>query len=203
MRGDSKFNFLQHDFVYSIFITHRVPKDKKSRKANWTDDETLHLLSLIKERKHILKGDLSKTLTAKKKQQTWDDIASLINASHPMVHRTKADIEKRWYKVLSKAKETLFKYKEGVTGTGKLALNKFYCLKCRCVKHPVLTCSLTIILVRCHILGEVAAWLYVIEFQKRGLPHAHFVLIFTPQYSADNDARVDELVTAEIPEEVV
>ena len=51
------------------------------------------------------------------------------------------------------------------------------------------------------ILGDVAAWLYVIEFQKRGLPHAHFVLIFTPQYSADTAGRVDQLITAEIPEE--
>lgn len=28
-----------------------------------------------------------------------------------------------------------------------------------------------------HILGVVAAHVYVIEFQKRGLPHAHFLLI--------------------------
>ena len=31
-----------------------------------------------------------------------------------------------------------------------------------------------------HILGVVGAYVYVIEFQKRGLPHAHFLLIMTP-----------------------
>jgi hypothetical protein len=28
-----------------------------------------------------------------------------------------------------------------------------------------------------HILGKVIAYVYVVEFQKRGLPHAHFLLI--------------------------
>ena len=27
------------------------------------------------------------------------------------------------------------------------------------------------------ILGKVKAYVYVVEFQKRGLPHAHFLLI--------------------------
>jgi ATP-dependent DNA helicase PIF1 len=27
------------------------------------------------------------------------------------------------------------------------------------------------------ILGKVRAYVYVVEFQKRGLPHAHFLLI--------------------------
>ena len=29
-----------------------------------------------------------------------------------------------------------------------------------------------------HVLGEVKAYTYVIEWQKRGLPHAHILLIF-------------------------
>lgn len=33
-------------------------------------------------------------------------------------------------------------------------------------------------LLKKQILGPVAAYVYVIEFQKRGLPHAHFLLIF-------------------------
>jgi hypothetical protein len=31
-------------------------------------------------------------------------------------------------------------------------------------------------------LGMVKAYTYVVEFQKRGLPHAHFLLIMTGKY---------------------
>jgi hypothetical protein len=30
-------------------------------------------------------------------------------------------------------------------------------------------------------LGKVIAYIYVIEFQKRGLPHTHFLLILAPE----------------------
>ena len=33
-----------------------------------------------------------------------------------------------------------------------------------------------------NILGKVQAYTYVVEFQKRGLPHAHFLLIMSKQY---------------------
>jgi ATP-dependent DNA helicase PIF1 len=33
-----------------------------------------------------------------------------------------------------------------------------------------------------HILGKVKAHVYVVEFQKRGLPHAHFLLIMEQRY---------------------
>ncbi|XP_076951538.1 uncharacterized protein LOC143624931 [Bidens hawaiensis] len=36
-------------------------------------------------------------------------------------------------------------------------------------------------LLKKHLLGEVKAYIYVIEFQKRGLPHAHILLIMYPQ----------------------
>lgn len=32
------------------------------------------------------------------------------------------------------------------------------------------------------ILGKVRAYVYVVEFQKRGLPHAHFLLIMKGRY---------------------
>ena len=31
-----------------------------------------------------------------------------------------------------------------------------------------------------HVLGRVRAWMYTIEFQKRGLPHAHILAILEP-----------------------
>ncbi|XP_071933437.1 uncharacterized protein [Coffea arabica] len=49
------------------------------------------------------------------------------------------------------------------------------------------------------IFGSVAAYTYVIEFQKRGLPHAYFLIILKPcskLYSTDS---YDRIVSAEIP----
>jgi len=37
-------------------------------------------------------------------------------------------------------------------------------------------------LIKKDILGKVRAHVYVVEFQKRGLPHAHFLLIMEGPY---------------------
>lgn len=51
------------------------------------------------------------------------------------------------------------------------------------------------------IFGEVAAYTYVIEFQKRGLPHAHFLIILKPQSKMYSPEEYDKIVSAEIPNE--
>ncbi|XP_076927855.1 uncharacterized protein LOC143591556 [Bidens hawaiensis] len=51
-----------------------------------------------------------------------------------------------------------------------------------------------------HLLGEVKAYIYVIEFQKRGLPHAHFLIIMYPQDKINNPDHYDKVVCAEIPD---
>nr|KAJ0205749.1 hypothetical protein LSAT_V11C500263750 [Lactuca sativa] len=53
-----------------------------------------------------------------------------------------------------------------------------------------------------HIIGVVGSHVYVIEFQKRGLPHAHFILIMTPIYKMNNPNDYDKLVCAEIPDPI-
>ncbi|XP_076903435.1 uncharacterized protein LOC143558493 [Bidens hawaiensis] len=55
-------------------------------------------------------------------------------------------------------------------------------------------------LLKKHLLGEVKAYVYVIEFQKRGLPHAHFLLIMYPQDKINNPDHYDKVVCAEIPD---
>ncbi|KAL6541118.1 hypothetical protein OROMI_025001 [Orobanche minor] len=50
------------------------------------------------------------------------------------------------------------------------------------------------------LLGEVAAYLYVIEFQKRGLPHAHWIIILKPHFKIVSGAAYDRFVSAEIPD---
>ncbi|KAK9690194.1 hypothetical protein RND81_09G110600 [Saponaria officinalis] len=52
-----------------------------------------------------------------------------------------------------------------------------------------------------HIFGEVAALIYVVEFQKRGLSHAHFLIILKPSFRMKCPEDFDKFVSAEIPSE--
>ncbi|XP_074293400.1 uncharacterized protein LOC141620425 [Silene latifolia] len=50
-----------------------------------------------------------------------------------------------------------------------------------------------------HVFGEVAAFIYVVEFQKRGLLHAHILIILKPPYKVNVVGDFDKFVSAEIP----
>ncbi|XP_021953009.1 uncharacterized protein LOC110849854 [Folsomia candida] len=50
-----------------------------------------------------------------------------------------------------------------------------------------------------HILGILTAKVHVIEFQKRGLPHAHILLMVKNDGSVDAD-KLNQLISAEIPD---
>jgi hypothetical protein len=49
------------------------------------------------------------------------------------------------------------------------------------------------------ILGKVRAYVYVVEFQKRGLPHAHFLLIMHRKFKLTCPEQYDLLISAELP----
>lgn len=55
-------------------------------------------------------------------------------------------------------------------------------------------------LLKHHVLGIVLADVHVIEFQKRGLPHAHILLILREADKVRDPAHVDSIVCAEIPD---
>ena len=49
------------------------------------------------------------------------------------------------------------------------------------------------------IFGKPRAWLYSVEWQKRGLPHAHFLVWLIPEHKITPD-KIDDIVCAEIPD---
>lgn len=51
-----------------------------------------------------------------------------------------------------------------------------------------------------HIFGKVAAYVSVIEFQKRGVPHMHLLVILDKRYKIKNPERINDFICAEIPE---
>ncbi|XP_057247503.1 uncharacterized protein LOC130589889 [Beta vulgaris subsp. vulgaris] len=50
------------------------------------------------------------------------------------------------------------------------------------------------------LFGNVAAFVYVVEFQKRGLPHAHFLIILDSKSKIRSPDQYDAYVCAEIPD---
>ena len=54
-----------------------------------------------------------------------------------------------------------------------------------------------------HVLGKPLAHVYTIEFQKRGLPHAHILVILESQNKPKDPSEYDKIVCAEIPDSVL
>jgi hypothetical protein len=48
------------------------------------------------------------------------------------------------------------------------------------------------------ILGKVKAYVYVVEFQMRGLPHAHWLLIMQRKYKITCPEQYDMIISAEL-----
>jgi len=53
-----------------------------------------------------------------------------------------------------------------------------------------------------HIFGKVNAHMYVIEFQKRGLPHAHLLIILESQDKPKTINDINQIVSSEIPDPI-
>ena len=52
-----------------------------------------------------------------------------------------------------------------------------------------------------HVLGTPVAYVYVIEFRKRGLPHCHLLIILAENCKVRVPLDIDNLISAEIPDE--
>ena len=69
-----------------------------------------------------------------------------------------------------------------------------------CVFHLKLSALLEDLLTN-GVLGRVVAHMYVIEFQKRGLPHAHILLILEGTDKPITPEDIDSIVSAQLPEQ--
>jgi hypothetical protein len=50
-----------------------------------------------------------------------------------------------------------------------------------------------------HILGRTIVGIYVVEFQKRGLSHAHIFIFFTEDYKPHMVEDVNHMISAKLP----
>ena len=50
------------------------------------------------------------------------------------------------------------------------------------------------------MFGRVSAYVAVIEYQKRGLPHAHILVILDPEDKLHSPEQVDKIISAELPD---
>lgn len=67
---------------------------------------------------------------------------------------------------------------------------RVFCLKLKDIIHEI--CE------KEHF-GKVAAYVYSIEFQKRGLPHCHMLIFLQPSHKMNTVAAIDRYITAELP----
>jgi Helitron helicase-like domain at N-terminus len=58
-------------------------------------------------------------------------------------------------------------------------------------------------LLKQNVLGQIVGVIYTIEFQKRGLPHAHILVILAENDKPRTESDIDQIVSAEIPDELI
>lgn len=93
---------------------------KRSRKPNWTAEESKYLLELYKENVQTLRSDFSvQGCTHQTKKMAWDTIRHSLQQAFPEGQRTVKECQKRWHTILMNSRPKLSKVKGDFTSTGK------------------------------------------------------------------------------------
>lgn len=94
-----------------------MSEKKRTRKKNFTSNETDRLIDLVEENYKIISSKFSDQITLQRKNDVWKDISRKINAISPCL-RTVDEIRKKWddIKVRSKKKANEDRAKDGKTG---------------------------------------------------------------------------------------
>ncbi|XP_072541053.1 uncharacterized protein [Salminus brasiliensis] len=80
----------------------------RPRKPNWSTEQKLLLVQLVKARRvDLLTGRHSCREIATNRRWAWDEIAEEISTAHPDVPRTGKECERHWFVELAKAKEAM------------------------------------------------------------------------------------------------
>ncbi|XP_066521517.1 uncharacterized protein si:dkey-6e2.2 [Hoplias malabaricus] len=91
----------------------------RPRKPNWSTEQKLLLVQLVKARREdLLTGRHSCREVASTRRWAWDEIAEEISTAHPDVPRTGKECERHWFVELAKAKEAMLTQK---THTGHIS----------------------------------------------------------------------------------
>lgn len=55
-------------------------------------------------------------------------------------------------------------------------------------------------IVKRNVFGKTVAYVYTIEYQKRGLPHMHLIVFLHPSSQLSSPSRIDSFISAEFPD---
>lgn len=78
------------------------------RKPNFTEGESLYLISQFERNAKVLTSKLNDAATNKQKVEVWKRICSDYNSKNPIVLRTANDLKRKWKNMVRAAKKELF-----------------------------------------------------------------------------------------------
>ena len=81
------------------------------RKPNFTEGESLYLISQFERNSGVLTSKLNDASTNKKKVEVWKRICSDYNSRNPIVLRTADDLKRKWTNMVRAAKQELLESK--------------------------------------------------------------------------------------------
>ena len=95
-------------------------KPKRTRKPNWSYEETVCLLQLYREHAHVIRNNFNENgCTFHKKQEAWTKIMAGLQEAFPAGRRSIVECQKRWHTVLQSARPKLAQNRKDFSSTGK------------------------------------------------------------------------------------